>query len=215
MNTDLAAELAIISYSDLPELLFTLDIENEYVQVFLQNNNTVIINWRGTDEIKDWLRNGDFDLVTTPIGQVHSGFWEAYKAVRPELKKRLESVKFCKIVLIGHSGGAACAQIAAADIPLWDGFTNTIDKLYLFASPKVGDWVFCESVEKNCLQIFRYEVVSGWPFLKDPVPLLPPGKNYRQVGERIELVVWGNPLDLHSMTTYSEAASAYAKKMEQ
>jgi len=211
MNTELASELAIASYTDMPALLFSLDIQDEYVQVYL-DKDTVIINWRGTDSIKDWLRNGDFKQIDTPFGMVHSGFWDAFKAVEDQLKRRLNLYKFCKIEIIGHSGGAACAQIAAAVIPQWGDFPVTIEKLYLFASPKTGDWAFCNTVVRNVRQIYRYEVVSGWPFLKDPIPLMPPGKEYTQPGERIELKVWGNPLDLHNMTTYSEAATAYAKK---
>ncbi len=113
----------------------------------VSSDSAVILAFRGTepDSYKDFL--ADAYLFPTEFpgkGMVHSGFfgalsghcWEKIQTVlaRPDLRSK-------PLWLTGHSLGAALATIAAAYLKPHG--------LYTFASPRVGDGVFCATFKDS------------------------------------------------------------------
>ena len=98
----------------------------------------VIVAFRGAefDEWEDILAPAKFDLVPWDAGRVHRGFKDAFEAVWPKLKDRLDPVSAGrKVWFCGHSLGAAMATLAAFRHPDARGVCT-------FGSPRVGDSAF-------------------------------------------------------------------------
>lgn len=101
------------------------------------NSDEAIIAFRGTrpDSFKDLVTDAYF--VPTKwkgTGLVHSGFWLALKNIWPEIDAWLDSIKCRKLVLTGHSLGAALATLLADLKPSAE--------LVTFGSPLVGNAMF-------------------------------------------------------------------------
>ncbi|WP_051906601.1 lipase family protein [Methylomarinum vadi] len=116
------------------------------------NDDAVILTFRGTepDQFKDVLADAYLHPLEFPgKGKVHGGFygalsgdcWERIVSVlqRPHLQTKM-------LWITGHSLGAALATVAAAHL--------NPHGLYTFASPRVGDSVFCASFAGSNSQRF-------------------------------------------------------------
>jgi triacylglycerol lipase len=121
----------------------------------------IILTFRGTDSLRDWIGNFDIDLVGGPLGgKVHEGFsralslvwkdiqltFDALKpkavATREQLQKGdMPEVKAPSLWITGHSLGAALATLAVARLREKD---QAVHGLYTFGSPRVGDRDFQE-----------------------------------------------------------------------
>ncbi len=85
--------------------------------------NTIVVVFRGTNEPRNWLTNLSTVLTQWKnhnSAKAHQGFYNAYMAIRDELKDQLRDLlsKYpsAEILFTGHSLGGALAMIAAADI---------------------------------------------------------------------------------------------------
>jgi triacylglycerol lipase len=84
-----------------------------------QTNNLLVLSFRGSRTISTWIANIDFgltdasDLCTSC--EVHSGFWKSWETVADDLtakiKTALTTYSGYKLVLTGHSFGAAVATL--------------------------------------------------------------------------------------------------------
>jgi hypothetical protein len=107
-------------------------------------DGTVLMSFRGTqpDNYKDWITDLRANLVAWPesSGRVHDGFAIAVRTIRPQIQKWLESAKpdRSKLILTGHSLGAAMATLAAT---IWRP-----EWLVTIGSPRVGDAAFVGTV---------------------------------------------------------------------
>jgi hypothetical protein len=112
------------------------------------------------------------DFLTTASGKVanvHKGFVNVYMKFRDELKsslKKLNPKQDKKIIISGHSLGAAISTIAGADL-VQSGYKDV--GVYNFASPRVGDQTFADYIDKE-LKLPVYRLVN----LSDIVPNMPP-----------------------------------------
>ncbi|KAJ2725200.1 hypothetical protein GGI07_001462 [Coemansia sp. Benny D115] len=136
----------------------------------------IIVSWRGSVVIMDWIADFKFAPTVWPISIkgsfVHKGFLNAYKGASENIKnvvsKLVDQYPDYKIVLTGHSLGGAEAALAAVDFtiehPEW---ANRIE-LYTYGEPRVGNSVFADWLSSQPFPIYRV-VNQG-----DLVPRVPP-----------------------------------------
>jgi hypothetical protein len=171
---------------------------------------------RGTDTILEWLHDGSFLMVPSPIpgahGYTEDGFTAVYKslrigpangtlAARDSIKSYLDTGVATCVTVCGHSLGGALAKLLTFDVGL-----NTschAPTLYTYASPRVGDHMFAGSF--NAAIPASYRITNR----QDLVPKLPPilPLPYEHVNTQYELNPPPNQIQssipcMHHLTTY-------------
>ena len=126
----------------------------------------IILTFRGTDSMKDWMGNFDIDLVGGPFGgKVHEGFsrslsliWKdiqmtfdllqpSHVATKTEMiQGDLKESKAPSLWVTGHSLGAALATLSVARLREKD---QMVHGLYTFGSPRVGSRKFQEEFNND------------------------------------------------------------------
>ncbi|MDQ3261899.1 MAG: hypothetical protein M3Q00_14180 [Pseudomonadota bacterium] len=100
-----------------------------------------VLVYRGTqaDELKDLLANANAFLKPwAGIGRVHTGFAAMLAGKWRDIQAAIDVRQNIRFLYSGHSLGAALATLSAA--------LRRPDALYTFASPRIGDAVFRESM---------------------------------------------------------------------
>ena len=131
--------------------------EAENTLAYLSHNykdNIINIVFRGTEpwSITNWINNLDVlrkKYVFCEGCEVHSGFYDSYLNLEPEVLKNLEEMRShypsAKIRVTGHSLGAAFALFAALEI---QRSIEDIDAFYSFGLPRVGNEKFAQFANK-------------------------------------------------------------------
>lgn len=135
-------------------------------------DGTAFVVFRGTKvtSARDLLA----DLSAIPVkwageGRVHWGFWRCCRSLRPAIDSWLAATPHRRLVLTGHSLGAAMATLMAA--------LNARAELVTFGSPRVGTAAFAGSLAGRAVR--RYvDCIDG-------VTRLPPPLGYAHVGEMV------------------------------
>ncbi len=113
--------------------------------------DTTLVTFRHTDSNKNWLYNADYGLwdnaASFTLGeQTHHGFTRMlsaeWTALLTEVRRRSESAG--KLMVFGHSLGAALAQLSAAG---FEAEGLHVDQVYLTGAPKVGSDAWTEKAE--------------------------------------------------------------------
>jgi hypothetical protein len=149
-------------------------------------NQRLIVAFRGTQFIHDWL--DDFDFIPAPYapvpgrGTVHEGFQIVYLAVRDNLIALLNkySAGYRELLITGHSLGGALCPLATLD--LLNLNQNLSPVVYTWAEPRVGhdDFVTFFNTHVNIC----YRIVNVW----DVVPHLPPDiAGYEHEGNQVTI----------------------------
>lgn len=155
--------------------------------IFRHNENTVVIAFRGTQanklndllaDLKAWKETSETQ------GRVHSGFKNEVDKLWPIIEKRISSKlvkKTDKIIVTGHSLGAAMATITAARIK-HNG--HEIVELYNFGSPRAGNYDWAE----------QFEDIPTWRFVNnnDVVTKVPPFGLFTHIGDLKYINYYGN-----------------------
>jgi predicted lipase len=102
-------------------------------------------------------------------GTVHKGFQAVYEVVRESMLEQIRNAdqKFTRLIVTGHSLGAALCELAAPDL-LHNGNVALVPEVQHFAGPRAGHHDFASSFDAEINACFR--VVNAW----DIVPQLPP-----------------------------------------
>lgn len=139
----LADALARVGFADL--VLF-IDAKSG-AAAFAARRSTdgaTLLSFRGTqpDDYQDLIADLRANLVAWPesAGRVHDGFAVAVRALRPQILEWIASAKppLDKLILTGHSLGAAMATLAASIWrPAW---------LVTIGSPRTGNASFVDTV---------------------------------------------------------------------
>jgi triacylglycerol lipase len=146
----------------------------------------VIVAFRGTENIKDWMTDGRMRLVeATRMGtgvKVHVGFYGSLTSVLPEVLGELEQYRMQspEIFVTGHSKGGGEAMLAA---PLIRAAGFEVAGVYTFGQPRVGNGSFA-SMYDLFLGARTFRFVNE----EDIVPRVPvPGLicNYRHAAHEV------------------------------
>lgn len=170
----------------------------------------IFLAYRGTETSAEWLNNIDFFQTkigfknTERTGLVSKGFWDIYTKAGIEgkppvqdqardavgqLLKKDPTLK--KIIIVGHSLGAAIATLTTVDLALY--FPECTIVNYTFGCPRVGDQTFTESLrslntaeEPDRVTLWRVANSSDLvPQL--PLAVMPTGILYEHVAARVNL----------------------------
>jgi pimeloyl-ACP methyl ester carboxylesterase len=136
----------------------------------------------------------DVDAIPVPHrdgGHAHEGFQRGLAEVSDEVLKHLDDVRRThpdlRVLLGGHSLGAAMATLAALDLNR-EGFL--VAGVHTFGSPRVVDPELREVYRQRGLDAVTYRFRKGW----DAVVELPPPLGYCHVGTEIYFTSAGGML---------------------
>lgn len=159
----------------------------------------------GTASVQDWRT--DLKIAKAPWcgHRVHRGFAAAYESVHTRI--RLLIPIGSRIVIAGHSLGGAMATLAALRL----GITYSVEAVYTFGSPRVGNGGFARAYNAAFAHRTFRVVNSG-----DPVPHIPwCFGTYRHVNRQVYLDSDGSiTVDQPLRAAVAEATAAVAAKVD-
>jgi predicted lipase len=146
----------------------------------------ITLVFRGSESWKDWIH--DFFIWQKTLHgdvKVHYGMYRqlqrdfSYNTIRREMRKLHNEYPDYRINVTGHSLGGGLALLFAYKFSV--DHINLPIRCVSFASPKVGNKIFAEAVNKrnNLTHIRCYNS-------KDIIPMLP-FRGYKHVGEQLKL----------------------------
>mgnify|MGYP006105098587 CR=1 FL=1 len=135
--------------------------DNKAIQGYDKVTDTIFTAFRGSSNIQNWLNNIKLKKISPYNNsniQVEKGFFNQYNYLKPEIIENLSmlSKKYNtnKLLITGHSSGAAIATIMTYDIL---NFYNNykIVHLFNFGSPRVGNKNFVEDFNNYNISSYR------------------------------------------------------------
>jgi subtilisin family serine protease len=156
-------------------------------------DDVIIVAFRGTESIGDWLDSLNVLPENRPYGKVHSGFIGAFQVVEQDIRSALPtgSVATRKVWMTGHSLGGALATVAAAELK----DVLPITGIYTYGQPRLGNEAVRSFFKSRYPNRFMRFVNDN-----DIVPRVPPG--YQHVGQLVDFDSSGN---VSRPTTEAEA----------
>lgn len=177
-----------------------------YGNVFRSENDTIWIVFRGTMTFSDAY----FDTNVTqtkyndPDVMVHKGFWEVYQGFRQYLLAFFSNhYSNEKIIITGHSLGAALAVFTALDL---HSITSSLC-VYTFGSPRIGNQSFSKLLKD--LNVYRVsntsDIITQTPLPITVRPFHPHDPFFYNHGAKRNIVFNDNRSSFaqnHSLSTY-------------
>jgi len=154
------------------------------------NENAIVLAFRGTDDVADWLINLNVVQIEDHGALVHRGFSQALTAVWPRIEAKLQSLLDCrprKIWVTGHSLGGALATLAVLRIQRMG-----IEQLetYTFGQPRVGNRSLAEQITSPFYRFAYYaDPVCHAPFS------VPRTMHYKHAGTLKQINAAGHIVD--------------------
>lgn len=160
--------------------------QDQYGLIYLNDAERVlVIAYRGTDDIDDVFKDCDIPAVpykcVPDYGHVHEGFQAVYFSIRDCVINTCKQHRelYDRIILTGHSLGAALSMLSAPDL-YYQHFIQP--EIVNFAGPRVGKSDFRDKFDKDIQHCYR--VVNRW----DSVPRVPATwTGFRHVGKEVEV----------------------------
>lgn len=176
----------------------------------------LVVAIRGTDTILEWLHDGSFLMVPSPVvgagGLTEDGFTAVYRSLRcgvatgtlsakDSIKSYLDKGTASTVTVCGHSLGGALATLLTLDVKL-----NTpcnAPTAYTYASPRIGDHLFAGSY--NPAIAASYRVANRQDLIPKLPSILP--LPYEHVNTQYEVNLPPNAIAptipcMHRLTTY-------------
>ena len=104
--------------------------------------------------------------------QAHYGFTEAYDELRADVHEAIADLNCTRLVLTGHSLGAAIATIATFDLRAAMGYQ--VDATWTFGKPRIGNAEFVNNFEAAAANQEVSPPMWRVVHYHDPVPRAPP-----------------------------------------
>ncbi|NGQ95161.1 lipase family protein [Brevibacillus sp. SYP-B805] len=174
--------------------------------IILASRRNIIVAFCGTQNLPGLAADLDVGRVRFPFlsnsGKTARGITELYaEVIRPKVFGTLKRLPQKKVVITGHSMGAALATLCALDVAANTRFSRPT--VCTFGSPRVGSPRFARVFNNRVGRSIR--IVNAY----DVVPRLPPGLfglGYRHV-QRKQVVCFqnGNPVANHEIRRYFDA----------
>lgn len=143
--------------ANLEELEFSDDNNTEAYIVRSRDQKWAALVFRGSDDLRAWLTNLQFQHESWSTGEVHAGFKRALVTkVWPDVLHVLDSLD-CPLFYAGHSLGGALAVLAAS--------LRAPRATYTFGSPLVGNAPFAATFDgKPLFRVVNHiDVVTSVP----------------------------------------------------
>lgn len=142
----------------------------------LKQSKIIYIVFRGSSSKLNWM--ADFEVIRTPYYtypececSVHKGFYKATTNLKDKTVESLKKLKmetgFSRVIVTGHSLGAAIAQLIGMEL----NALNIINDVYNFGQPRIGNEKYARFLNKIKLNLNRFT------HNKDVVPHTPPRKS--------------------------------------
>ena len=162
-------------------------------QCFVAGNiNDVVVSFRGTESIRDWVTDADFRMINRSViadgKKVHHGFLHAFRAVEARVTSAILKARDNRqnIYFVGHSLGGAQAILSAYS---WYQISD-VSGVFTYGQPRVGNKNFCDGYNRS-LGERTYRTINE----EDIVPRLPGLLcGYRHVGNEIFFNAFGGML---------------------
>ena len=143
--------------------------EKSMVAYVVFKDNVTVIAFRGTDggDVSDWVVNLNTLSSDTDHGRIHSGFYDAYLAMKPQIGQALKGQKIQHLWITGHSLGGALALACA-----YDFLENQqkIDGIITFGQPLVTRKKLAHYLDRQLIGRYARFVNND-----DLVARIPPG----------------------------------------
>ena len=136
-----------------------IDIAASDTQAFIAaDEHKIIVSFRGTEpsKLKDVLSDAQLGRVYGPLGKVHSGFIQSLNSAWREIALTIRQFQDNNQTLwfTGHSLGAALATLGVAKMI---EFAYSVDGLYTFGQPRVGNQKFADAMNGEMIRkYFRF-----------------------------------------------------------
>jgi predicted lipase len=155
-------------------VVFFEDVPTDTHGLFYIENGTLFIGFRGSESLENWEYDFMIDKKKVPFDRdpsmykdrLHDGFLKAYMAVRSIVFQQVMNSGFKKIIVTGHSLGAAIATICVLDVQY--NFRDCDVKLYCSGVPRVGNKQYIKGFNKYVKE--AYCIRQG----RDLISYLPP-----------------------------------------
>jgi len=193
------------------------DIRYIYGKASLSKKDVMFIAFRGTDNTRNWIRDGNI-LLTSEFEEekVHPGFKGAYDLIDSKLEE--DAVKYLKtnkslkrVVFTGHSLGGALATLAVLKMSriLTEKFPKRNLTYYLitFGSPRVGSPGFATKVNNIENLIANVRFIYG-----NDVVTKVPNWRFHHVGSSIHFKSDSEYDDIECSDTLQKKDCEYIKK---
>jgi hypothetical protein len=125
-----------------------------------QSETDVVVAFRGTQALRNWLTDLDFRFIESNGCKIHAGFWAALDSVYQRINQTVfaPGYKAKRIWLTGHSLGGALAMLYA-----WRTASDMRDQpfagIYTFGQPRVGNGSFRDLYSFHALNYCTFRVV--------------------------------------------------------
>jgi len=190
VNAYALAQFADLAYGQEPDIkgqtkdwgFDSCEVINDHdTQVFIAARpDAIVVAFRGTSDINNWITDINIHLTGGPLGQVHEGFMAALNVVWLELLQTILDAQKAlnlgpSLWFTGHSLGGALSTLAVAKMI---ERAQPVDGLYTCGCPRCGDATFASNFNSNFDRAFRFI------YNQDIVTRLPPRVpfGYRHVG---------------------------------
>jgi len=196
-------------------------IEMEWFGYVIENENSLIIAFRGTKSDLDWIADLKVEQELFPFamnsGSVHSGFLSIYKSCREGLLDIVkERAANKKVYITGHSLGGSLATLFGFELAMTNLCTPNV---YSFGAPKVGNKGFKEKYDEFVRRSIRfvniYDVVPLSPPFKVEIKPLNLNLEYLHVQQAITFAInKGSISKSHNIMTYVDGVNKMKLKYD-
>jgi len=171
-----SSESNIKSYLNKYHIDFVENAETDTQCFIVTDDKNLIIIFRGSSNLDDWITNFKIDKVRHSFTQ-HEGFYEAYQSVQSAIFNTASKNKTKNIFIAGHSLGGALASLCAVDLHML--LDTPVTSCYTFGSPRVYDAVSASNIN-DIMGDRIHRVVNN----NDIVTHMPSEKlNFSHIGE--------------------------------